>query len=207
MDRRLPLSLGTLPRSLPLGDGGHLRLWTDWLAPRDAEALFDRLRSELPWQQRHLRIAGRDIAEPRLTAWFGDPTAEYTYSGLSLSPEPWPPLLAGLRTRLEAELEERFNSVLCNLYRNGNDSVGFHADDEPELGREPVIASVSLGATRRFVLKHKRDKRRAPVSVLLESGTLLVMDAGTQRRWVHALPKQRAPVGARINLTFRLVAA
>jgi alkylated DNA repair dioxygenase AlkB len=192
-------------RVVVLEDGGDLRVWPHWIEADAATQLLETLRDGLAWGQRTLRIVGREIPEPRLTAWFGDPGAVYTYSGLTLAPEPWPTALAGLRARLEAELGHRYNSVLCNLYRDGSDSVGFHADDEPELGAQPIIASVSLGATRRFVLKHKRRKSLAPVTFELASGTLLVMGGATQRHWVHALPKQRGIAAPRVNLTFRLV--
>src|SRR5688572_33477521 len=137
------------------------------------EALFDALRAEIPWETHVVRIFGREIASPRLSCWIGDPDATYVYSGTRFEPRPWTPRLAALRGRIGDATGATYNSVLANLYRDGRDGMGFHADDEPELGDEPVIASLSLGATRRFVLKRKRGTDRCVLS--LESGTLLVM--------------------------------
>jgi alkylated DNA repair dioxygenase AlkB len=189
-------------RRWDLADGGLLQLYEGWLAPDEAARTFERLFAELDWKQRAIRIMGREVLQPRLTAWYGD--APYTYSGVTLEPLPWTPLLADLRDRVVAATGERFNTVLCNLYRTGADSMGFHADDEKELGPRPVIASLSLGAARRFVLHHEK-KRAAPVSIELRDGSLLVMGGTTQAFWRHALPKDKAAAGARINLTFRLV--
>jgi alkylated DNA repair dioxygenase AlkB len=187
-----------------LGDGALLDFDEQWLEPDAAGALFERLSGELPWRQKTIRMFGRDIAEPRLSAWIGDPDAVYVYSGVSHRPAPWTATTAELRDRLRDRLGVAFNSVLANLYRDGRDSMGWHADDEPELGPEPTIASVSLGATRRFVFRHRRDNRRK-LEIPLPSGSLLVMAGTTQRDWKHAVPKQRAPVGPRINLTYRLI--
>jgi len=144
---------------------------------------------------------GRELRQPRLTAWYGDPGTHYRYSGLELTPKMWHPLLADLRVRLEQTLDVTFNSVLANAYRNGQDSMGWHSDNEPELGECPTIASVSLGANRRFSL---RPKASGPShSMVLENGSLLIMQGDCQARWKHALPKTAKPVGLRINLTFR----
>jgi alkylated DNA repair dioxygenase AlkB len=187
---------------LELADGGLLVLHEEWLARDTSKRTFDHLLAELDWKQRAIRIVGREVLQPRLTAWYGD--AAYTYSGVTLEPLPWTPLLADLRDRAVAEAGQPFNSVLCNLYRTGADSMGFHADDEKELGAQPVIASLSLGASRRFVLHHKK-KRAAPASLELHDGSLLVMGGATQAFWRHALPKDPSVSGARINLTFRRI--
>src|SRR5262249_39731777 len=121
--------------------------------------LFVGLRDEIAWRQERIRIRGREYVQPRLVAWFGDPEASYTYSGLKLVPEPWTARLGLLRTRVERAAGAPFNSVLCNFYRNGTDSMGMHADKERELGPNPVIASVSLGVTRRFVMRHVKDAK------------------------------------------------
>jgi alkylated DNA repair dioxygenase AlkB len=194
-------------QELELEDGGTLRLYDPWLAPQEAAECMAVLERTIPWQQRVLRIAGRAIAEPRLTAWFGDDEAKYSYSGLDLDPLPWTSELGALRGRVERAAGIRFNSVLLNFYRDGNDGVGYHADDEKELGKNPVIASVSLGATRRFVLQHRRRKDIARVELGLKSGTLIVMGGTTQHFWRHSLPKQKSPVGPRVNLTFRRIEA
>lgn len=142
---------------------------------------------------------------PRRCAWYGDAGARYGYSGLALEPLAWTPALARLRAALRATLGIRFNSVLANLYRDGHDRMGWHADDEAALGPAPVIASVSLGATRRFVLRH-RTRADLPMGELhLEHGSLLVMAGSTQRCWKHALPAAARVAGARVNLTFRTV--
>ena len=196
--------LGTVARRFSLADGGDLLLYEGWLEPRAATELFVGLRDEIGWRQERIRIRGREYMQPRLVAWFGDPEASYTYSGLKLSPEPWPSRLASLRARVERDAEATFNSVLCNLYRHGSDSMGMHADDERELGSNPVIASVSLGATRRFVLRHTKDARER-LDLDLPGGSLLVMTGTTQHFWRHGVPKQRAIGASRINLTFRRI--
>src|SRR5690606_21943312 len=132
-------------------------LYPAFYARKEADALYQRLLTEIPWQQDELQIAGRPIPVPRLQAWFGDPDTYYHYTGLSLHPKPWLPLLSNIRCRLEAETGHRFNSVLLNYYRNGQDSVDWHADDEPELGNDPIIASLTLGTERLFQLRHKQN--------------------------------------------------
>lgn len=166
-------------------------------------ALFEALRAEIPWETHVVRIFGREIASPRLSCWIGDPDTRYVYSGTRFAPHPWTPRLAALRERIAAATDAPYNSVLANLYRDGRDGMGFHADDEPELGDAPVIASLSLGATRRFVLKRRRGTGRFELA--LGDGALLVMRGATQRHWNHALPKTSKPVGPRINLTFRWI--
>lgn len=133
--------------------GGQLELFEGFISPNACALLFEALRAEIPFAQRPIRIMGRTIMQPRLSAWIGDPGTAYTYSGVLNEPAPWPPALAALRVPVSARAVEPFNSVLCNLYRDGSDSMGFHADAERELGPEPVIASLSLGATRRFQLR------------------------------------------------------
>jgi len=187
-----------------LADGGSLTLDERWLDDEPARALFDALRDGVAWRTERIRIAGRWYEQPRLVSWFGDADASYTYSGLTLSPEPWPATIAAVRARLVEETGTSFNSVLCNYYRDGHDSMGFHADDEPELGASPTIASVSLGATRRFALRHKRDKG-ARLDLDLPGGSLLVMSGTTQHFWRHGVPKRQPSVSGRINLTFRRI--
>lgn len=175
-----------------------------WLPAAEADALFAALRAGLPWEVHRIRLFGREVASPRLSCWIGDPGAAYTYSGTRFEPRPWPAPLAPLRARLAAELGVAFNSVLANLYRDGRDRMGWHADDEPALGPAPVIASLSLGAARRFALRSRREPalRR---ELVLPHGSLLVMAGATQRAWKHALPATARPVGPRINLTFRRI--
>lgn len=185
-------------------DGGELVYWRGFL-PRDAACgYFAAVRDEVPWERHTLRLYGRDVPMPRLSAWVGDVDAVYAYSGTIYVPQPWTPALAALRNRVAAASGAVFNSVLANRYRDGRDAMGWHADDERELGPAPLIASLSLGATRRFVLRRKDDARRR-VELALEDGSLLVMRGATQRHWQHALPRTAKPVGERINLTFRRI--
>ncbi len=194
---------GVLPTEFDIA-GGRLRLWSPFFAVADADRFQESLWRESDWSQHFVRIAGRRIPSPRLSAWYGVDGARYTYSGQTYDPLSWTPLLDEVRSRVEAAVDVPFNSVLLNAYRDGSDSMGWHADDEPELGPHPVIASVSLGATRRFRLKY-RDSEVEPVALELEHGSLLVMDGDTQRHWRHAVPKTRRPVGLRLNLTFRWI--
>jgi alkylated DNA repair dioxygenase AlkB len=172
--------------------------------PTGAQQLFARLRTDIAWQEEHVVIFGQRRKVPRLVAWYGDPGASYVYSGVRHEPLAWIPPLAEIRERVEGLTGHAFNSVLANLYRDGNDGMGWHADDEPELGPNPVIASVSFGATRRFRMRHRR-RRDLAIDLDLEHGSLLVMAGATQHHWVHAVPKTRRPVGERINLTFRRI--
>jgi len=166
---------------------------------------FARLHAEIPWRQQHVRLFGREQPMPRLSCWIGDADAHYRYSGQDFVPEPWTPALAELRTALSADLGVAFNSVLCNLYRDGRDAMGWHSDAERELGAQPTIASLSFGATRRFRLRPRGGG--ATHDIALEAGSLLLMAGVTQQNWRHALPRTAKPVGARINLTFRHISA
>ncbi len=187
----------SLPNLLPCD--GTARLHEDALAQADATRLFAQLIALTPWRQEIATVMGRRVPIPRLTAWHG--AAGYVYSGIRMTPAPWNPPLLEIKAVAEACAGQAFNSVLLNLYRDGRDSVSWHADNEPGLGRNPVIASVSLGATRRFQMKHRgRDER---VALDLPSGSCLVMAGATQHHWLHQVPKTGRPVGPRINLTFR----
>ena len=190
-----------LPNLLP-GDG-LVRLHEGALAEADALRLFEQLMAATPWREEIATVMGRRVPIPRLTAWHG--AAGYVYSGIRMRPAPWNPPLLEIKAVAEACAGQPFNSVLLNLYRNGRDSVSWHADNEPGLGRNPVIASVSLGATRRFQMKHRgRDER---ITLDLPSGSCLVMAGPTQHHWLHQVPKTGRPVGPRINLTFRAMGA
>lgn len=157
----------------------------------------------ITWRQDTIRMYGRPILLPRLTAWYGDPGADYVYSGIINQAHPWPPLLAEIRDQIAASTGVRFNAVLCNRYADGSQHQGYHADDEPALGEDPVIASVSLGAMRRFLVSSRGDDTRFAID--LEHGSLLMMTPPLQKHFVHALPKTKKPVGLRINLTYRLI--
>lgn len=185
-----------------------VRLVPRWLPTVEADALFEALHRDVPWARHRLRIFGRELEAPRLSCWIGDPEAVYRYSGSRFAPEPWPAALVPVRDAVSEVAEVAFNSVLANLYRDGRDAMGWHSDDEPELGLRPVIASLSLGATRRFVLKARApdaDGRFARHVLELPHGSLLVMRGDTQVHFRHALPRTARPVGPRINLTFRRI--
>jgi alkylated DNA repair dioxygenase AlkB len=176
-----------------------------FLSDLDAAAMLRRLIESIPWRQDSIVLWGRRVPQPRLTAWYGDPGRRYTYSGLTLKPLSWTDELSHLRMMAERVAGAGFNSALLNYYRDHNDSVGFHADDEPELGATPTIGSVSLGETRTLTFKPRTRKDRAPVRIALESGSLLVMKGDTQRNWRHAVAKETRPCGPRVNLTFRRI--
>lgn len=184
---------------------GEVRFYPQWLRADEADALLDNLITTLDWQRSNIRLYGQEVAIPRLNAWYGDPGCRYRYSGASFEPNLWTEALADIRERLSRRLGVTFNSVLANRYRDGKDSVAWHSDDEPELGRNPFIASVSFGATRRFVMKHKSRQDLQPIAVDLVHGSLLVMSGATQHHWVHQIPKTKKIVGERINLTFRYI--
>ena len=186
------------------GEGDDFVFEPAWLDADAGHALFDVLLANLPWTTHRVVLFGRAVDSPRLSCWIGDPGAAYRYSGVRHEPEPWPEGLLPVRERLFCEAGVAFNSVLANLYRDGRDSMGWHGDDEPELGARPTIASLSLGATRRFVLRHRRDPGRKRVFEL-PHGSLLLMRGDSQADWRHALPRTAKPVGPRINLTFRRI--
>jgi len=177
----------------------------DFLPATTANCLVECLWAGLQWSQRDITLFGRSVQQPRLTSWYGDPDAHYSYSGLCLHPLPWHPRLLELRRLLQERLRHDFNSVLANAYRDGHDGMGWHADDEKELGPKPLIASLSLGENRRFLLRKKLEKNSRSVGLQLEHGSLLVMQGDSQSRYLHSLPKTRKPAGLRINLTFRQV--
>lgn len=185
-------------------DGGELELWTDFVAEVQRPLLYAALARDLPWQQREIKMFGRSVLEPRQTAWIGDQGAIYTYSGRVNDPAPWPEVLQALRVRVSERAGEAFNCVLGNLYRDGTDSMGFHSDAERELGDNPVIGSLSLGATRRFQLRHRK-LREGKLDIDLPSGSLLVMRGTTQHHYRHGVPKQPSVREPRINLTFRRI--
>jgi alkylated DNA repair dioxygenase AlkB len=187
---------------IPLSPESWLDYSPGWLEEREAEVVEQALLDELVWEQREIVLFGRRILQPRLIAWAGD--RPYRYSGQTLEVRPFSRSLAALRRRVELATERAFNHALVNRYRDGADSMGFHSDDEPELGEHPVLASISLGATRCFVLEPKQRSRRSERRELeLERGSLLIFGGDTQAEFRHALPKARAPIGERVNVTFR----
>jgi alkylated DNA repair dioxygenase AlkB len=184
-----------------LARGGFVLLDPAFVPSAAADRLLARLQTEIDWQQGFVRLFGRQIPEPRLTAWYSD--FDYAYSGRLLAAAAWPALVSDIHERVAQATGERFNSVLLNRYRDGLDGVGFHSDDEPELGENPTVASLSFGERRRFVLRPKRAGDGEPLSVELGHGALLVMAGSCQHHYRHSIPKQRRAAGERINLTFR----
>lgn len=193
----------TTPLAFDLPDA-EVTLWPAAFGADEATRLLDELRSGIDWQHEEVVVFGQRRRVPRLVAWHGDPAARYTYSGTLHEPLRWTPPLLQARARVEELAGRQFNAVLLNRYRDGRDGMGWHADDEPELGSDPVIASVSLGAARRFCLRHRR-RKDAKLELRLPHGSLLLMSGATQQHWVHALPKTASAVAERINLTFRRV--
>jgi alkylated DNA repair dioxygenase AlkB len=186
---------------IDLGAGAWLDYLAGWVAAAEADRCLTSLRDELVWEGREIVIFGRRVQQPRLIAWAG--SLGYRYSGQTLEPRASTPTTADLTARVVAHTGVPFNHVLVNRYRDGTDSIGLHADDEPELGPDPVVATLSLGATRRFVLKPRRAQLGPSRSLAVEHGSLLVMGGTCQRHYVHGVPRQAAVASERISLTFR----
>ena len=183
---------------------GEIEYYERFLEIEKADEYFEALLKFDDWRHDKIKLFGREIYQPRLTALFGEPGNNYTYSGLEMIPNPFTSELIEIKDRCEKISHSSFNVCLANLYRDGKDSMGWHSDDEKELGKEPIIASVSLGAERIFHLKHKKDKT-AKHKIRLQHGSLLVMKGSTQEFWKHQLPKTKQTIGPRINLTFRKI--
>lgn len=173
--------------------------------PLPYDQMVRKLIEDTIWRQENVRIYGKEFQQPRLVSLYGDSGKQYDYSGISLHPFPWTDFLREIKRRIEDCTEATFNAVFLNLYRDHNDSMGFHSDDEKELGKSPIIASVTFGATRTFLLKHKFKKELPLVKIPLEAGTVLLMKGVTQHYWKHGINKQTAPCGPRVNLTFRTI--
>jgi alkylated DNA repair dioxygenase AlkB len=179
---------------LPILDLGH-----------SPDKILHHLIANTAWRQDNIVVWNKRYAQPRLVAWYGDSGGAYTYSGITLIPLPWTGLLLDIKKRVEKVAATTFNSVLLNYYRDNKDSMGFHSDDEPELGPKPVIASLSLGDERTFILKHKTNKLAKPIRLNLASGSLLLMKGDTQQNWKHGIAKESHQRGPRVNLTFRRI--
>lgn len=170
----------------------------------EADSIFEQLVNDIPWQQDDIKVFGKTHPQPRLTALFGNKGISYSYSNIKMHPHPWNVLLQKIKSIVEDCSETNFTTVLLNQYRNGKDSNGWHADNEKELGTNPIIASLSFGAERNFQLKHNSDLSLKK-SIILEHGSLLLMKGTTQHYWKHQIPKTSKPIGSRINLTFRVI--
>lgn len=200
---RIPSHVISIGERIALRDG-ELHYIPAFYSKVESQRIMQHLLGSVPWQQDTLNFGGRQVLVPRLQAWYGDATANYGYSGLRLTPLPWTTVLAAIKTEIENSSGMSFNSVLLNYYRNGHDSVAWHSDDEAALGPDPLIASLSFGAERRFELKHRNGKTQK-VNIELADGSILLMGSGLQRHWSHQLPKQPWITQPRLNLTFRLI--
>ena len=184
--------------------GGRLRYFESFFQESEAKEVFNSLLEQTPWKQDPITVFGKTYQQPRLTALYATNTKPYSYSGITMKPLPMTPLLETLRDKIHQVSSNTFTTVLLNLYRDGKDSNGWHADDEKELGKNPVIASLSFGAERYFHLKHRKDKNLR-LKIPLKSGSLLMMEEETQTNWLHQIAKTTRPVEPRINLTFRKI--
>jgi alkylated DNA repair dioxygenase AlkB len=188
---------------LPLPDA-EIRYFQNFFNLEESEAYFTKFLNNTPWQQDSISLFGKTYEQPRLTALFGDKDKNYNYSGITMKPHLFTKDLTDIKNKIEKVTHCNFNAVLLNLYRDGNDSNGWHSDNEKELGTNPVIASVSFGASRKFQLRH-RSKKEHTFSLELENGSLLLMTGPTQHFWQHQIPKTKKHVKPRINLTFRFL--
>ena len=200
------LSLFEPPRreESPSKDESEVQFSQRFIDSKEADYLFGSLRELNGWRQDFIRIFGKAQPLPRLHRWFADSEQPYRWSGIEMNPEPFPDYLREILARLWDRTGIKFNTALGNLYRDGKDSVAWHSDDEPDLGPDPIIASLSLGATRRFLLRRKDNHKEVKVYELTH-GSLLLMTGSTQAYWEHTIPKTRHRVGPRINLTFRAI--
>lgn len=185
-----------------LPQNGFVYYYANFFNHEESAHYFNQLKSKIDWQQEPIKIFGKMIMQPRLTAWYGNEGKSYRYSGIEMQPKTWIIELLDIKQRIERFTKCSFNSVLLNFYRSGSDSMGWHSDDEKELGKNPTIASVSFGAERVFLFKHRSEKHLRK-KLPLTNGSLLVMSGNTQHFWHHAIPKTAKPIGERINLTFR----
>lgn len=193
----------TEPQTLNMPDA-DVRFWPGFFDAATSDAYLRALTDNIVWKQEAISLYGKSINLPRLTAWYGDEGRVYSYSGITVHPLAWTADLLAIKSRVELAAGVMFNSVLLNMYRSGADSVSWHSDDEPELGTNPVIASVSFGGERVFQFKHKHDADLR-AAVTLTHGSLLLMAGATQHYWKHQIPKTKKPVEPRINLTFRII--
>ncbi|SIO01927.1 alpha-ketoglutarate-dependent dioxygenase AlkB family protein [Chitinophaga niabensis] len=183
---------------------GAVYFYPALFSPEESDQLFSALINNIQWKQEPVFIMGKEIMQPRLTAWYGDADKAYSYTGITMTPHAWTPELLMIKTRIEQIAQHTFTSVLLNYYRDGKDSMGWHRDNEKELGNNPVIGSVSFGASRYFHLKHRVDKTLR-TKIRLTHGSFLLMKGTTQHHWYHSIPKELKVTGGRINLTFRTI--
>ena len=190
--------------NIPIPDA-DISYFHDFIPYDKSIQYLETLLAEVAWQQNEIKLFGKVYNEPRLTAWYGDQGLSYKYSGIQLVLSPWTGLLKELKSKVSLVAKTDFNNALLNFYRDGQDSMGYHQDNEPELGKNPVIASLTLGAERTFQLKHITDKEIKRRDIPLKSGSLLIMAGSTQHHWKHQIPKTKKPIGPRLNITFRVI--
>ncbi len=182
---------------------GEVYCYSGFFSEKESNLLFEALLNDIQWQQDRIKFYGKEVNLPRLTAWYGEHHADYSYSGISMRSHPWTPELLEIKSRIEAQAQMHFTSVLLNYYRDGSDYVGWHRDNEKVLRVNPVIASVSFGATRTFKFRHIIDKSIR--SIQLTHGTYVLMKGETQHKWEHQIPKSKKILAPRISLTFRIL--
>jgi alkylated DNA repair dioxygenase AlkB len=180
-------------------------LFHEFFTKTECEKLFKNLSEKINWQQYTIKMFGKILNQPRLTAFYGEENKPYAYSGIKLTPKPWTEDLLFIKSRITKIAQINFSSVLLNYYRNGTDSMGWHSDDEKELGQNPVIGSISFGETRLFQLRHLKRKDLKKVNIKLSNGSFLLMKGTTQHYWEHQIPKTSKKITPRINLTFRTI--
>ena len=190
-----------IPLELTPERNSSITFWPNWLPAKDADNLLFKSIETIDWRADTIRIVGKQIPIPRLQQWFGQPGTRYTYSNICMQAVSFPDWINRLRIAVEEQTGSAFNRALVNYYRDGSDSVDWHADDEPELGVEPLIASLSLGVERVFQLRHRLTKQR--ISMTLPHGSLLLMGAGIQSYWQHRIAKVANLQEPRVNFTFR----
>lgn len=192
------------PHGNLLPANGIVQFYPQFFSIKESDVYFQHLMTEINWRQEPIKIFGKEVMQPRLTAWYGDIDKPYSYSGITMQPNKWTETLMAIKTKIETVAKVEFTSALLNQYRNGQDSMGWHRDNEKELGINPTIGSVSFGATRMFQLRDYTTKKSVQ-SIELTHGSLLLMSAETQHFWEHSIPKTSKAVGTRINLTFRKI--
>jgi alkylated DNA repair dioxygenase AlkB len=183
-----------------------IQYFPDFFSHATSDQMIRNLIQNIEWRQNTIEFYGKRSLVPRLEAWYGDTGKSYSYSGIRMDPIPWTEELLEIKLAVEKSTKLPFNSVLVNYYRDGNDRVAWHSDDEKELGRNPVIGSISFGAERKFKLRHKDYKKNGyKAEIKLENGSLLLMKGETQHHWMHEIPRSSHPIGPRVNLTFRFI--
>lgn len=194
-----------IPLKTPIeAEEAEIYLIESFISANEANEIFQELRTHTAWQKDKITVFGKEYYQPRLTAWYATNEKSYSYSGIQMNPHPFTDLLKDLARRIGDVSGIKFNTCLFNLYRNGQDSNGWHADDEKELGQNPPIASLSFGTTRKFKMR-KKDNHQQKIDLHLSNGSLLLMLGETQHKWQHQIPKTKKEVGERINLTFRII--